>query len=88
MAEESRLQSRIHKYLKTKGWFINKVILCSVNGWPDTIAIKDGRLIMIEHKAKNKKLKPLQVYVHEQLMHHGMEVYTVDCWDEFKKIRI
>jgi len=88
MASEAKLQSRIHKHLKTKGWLPNKIMICSVNGWPDTLAIKKGRVVFIEHKAKSKKLKPLQVYVHEVMKLHGAEVYMVDSWESFMELKL
>jgi hypothetical protein len=88
MAEESRLQTKVHRFLKRNGWVVNKIILCSMNGFPDTWALKNGRVVLIENKAKGRKLGPLQEYVHEMIKINGGEVYTIDRWEEFLKLKL
>lgn len=88
MALESKLQTRIIRHLKRKGWYVTKHILTSTNGWPDLEAIKNGRTVRIETKAKGKKLRPLQEFVHAQLILHGAEVYTADSWEKFLELPI
>lgn len=83
MALESKLQTRIKKYLKKKGWYEVKHMLTSRPGWPDMEAIKDGRTIRIEVKSKGKQADPLQKYVHRMIRKHGGEVHTVDTWEKF-----
>ncbi len=86
MKEESKLQTKIIKYLKSKGWLVNKISLCSVTGWPDIYAIKNRMSpIHIEAKAKGKKPTPLQEYVHAQISEHGGVVWVIDNFEEFKR---
>lgn len=83
MALESKLQTRINKYLKKKGWYGVKHMLTSKPGWPDQEFIKDSRTIRIEAKSPGKKATKLQKYVHRQIKKHGGEVYTIDSWENF-----
>jgi hypothetical protein len=82
MAAESKLQSRVHKHLSKNGWLVVKNMLMSRPGWPDTTALKDGRVVWLEIK-DNKKLDSLQVYIFKMIREHGGEVYKVAKWDDF-----
>ena len=35
---ESKLQTKIIKYLESLGWYVRKIITCNKNGTPDIIA--------------------------------------------------
>jgi hypothetical protein len=89
MAQESKLQTKVRNSLKRKGWLVNKIILCSVNGWPDLDALSPtGRRVLLEMKAKGKKLDPLQEYVHEQIRQRGGEVYKIDSWADYLALNL
>ena len=88
MAAESKLQKKVITSLKRKKWLVTKIMLSSINGWPDVEAIKHGRTIRIELKAHGKTLEPLQEYVHLQIKKHGGEVYKVDSWEEYLKLKL
>lgn len=88
MAAESKLQTRIHKYLKKNGWYGVKHMLTSKPGWPDQEFIKSGRTLRLEIKSKGKKADPLQKYVHLQIRKHGGEVYTIDSWEKFLELNL
>jgi hypothetical protein len=62
--------------------------LCTVNGWPDVEIIKDGRTVRLEFKAPGEKLDPLQEYVHELIKKAGGEVYTIDSWECYLKLKL
>jgi len=83
MALESKLQTRVTKYLKKSGWYPVKHMLTSKPGWPDSEFIKAGRTVRIEFKSPGKYADPLQKYVHSQIRKHGGEVYTIDTWEKF-----
>ncbi len=83
MAQESKLQKKVRTALKRKGWLVNKIMLCSQNGWPDLYILKNGRTVLIEMKAAGKKPEPLQLYIHAQIRLHGGEVYKVDRWEDY-----
>lgn len=88
MAAEAKLQSKIIRSLKRKGWLVPKIMLSSMNGWPDVEAIKDGRTIRLELKAPGKPLEPLQKYVHSLIKSHGGEVYKIDSWEGYQKLKL
>jgi hypothetical protein len=86
--KESKLQKRVRADLKKKGWLVTKIILCSRNGWPDLDILQDGHRVLLEFKAKGKKLEPLQEYVHSQIKSHGGEVYLVDSWESYLALNL
>ncbi len=88
MAEESKLQSKIKKDLESKGWLVNKIMLCSLPGWPDLECIRLGKNIKLEIKAKGKKLTPLQEHIHKKIISNGGDVYTVDSYEAYLKIML
>ena len=47
---EQKIQSKIIKKLKEKGYFVIKLIKTNVNGIPDLIAVKENETIFIEVK--------------------------------------
>ena len=88
MAQESKLQKRVRDSLTKRGWWVNKIILCSRNGSPDLYALKGGKSIWIEMKSKGKDLEPLQEYVHMQMKIHGGTVYKIDRWEDYLELKL
>ena len=75
---EKQVQAKVKKMLTDRGWLVVKIMSCSLPGWPDLQAHKDGRTIFVECKAPGKKPTPLQLYRHEALRATGFEVFVVD----------
>jgi Holliday junction resolvase len=71
---ESKIQRKIIADLQKKGWLVIKVIQSNAPGFPDLMALKEGRAIFLEVKQPGKKPRPLQLYRHEQLRKQGFEV--------------
>jgi Holliday junction resolvase len=71
---ESKIQRKIIADLQKKGWLVIKVIQSNAPGFPDLMALKEGRVIFLEVKQPGKKPRPLQLYRHEQLRKQGFEV--------------
>lgn len=86
MAGESKLQARIHRHLRAHGWIVNKQIINSVNGWPDTIAVRNKTTIFLEIKDKGKKADPLQRYVHRLLRRQGFAVFVIDEYPKYLEV--
>ena len=86
MAEESKLQSKIIKYLEHEGWIVVKTIHLSKNGFPDVFAFRFGITIFIEVKSKKGVRSELQKYRIEQLTKHGFLAFFCDDFDKFKQI--
>lgn len=74
--------------MRRSGWLVVKIILCSVNGWPDVLALRAGEYILLELKSPTKPLKPLQTYVHRLIKKHGGKVYKIDSWEAYEKLNI
>lgn len=87
MAGESKLQKKIRLDLEKNGWIVVKIKLCSLNGWPDQQAHKNGRTVFFEIKDKGKKADPLQDYRHQELRWQGFAVFTIDTWELYLKIK-
>jgi len=84
MAEESKIQSKIMDYLiKEDGWLCNKIIAASHSGWCDIIALKNGRVLFIEVKAKGKKPEPLQKYYIDEINKAGAFAIYADSLEMF-----
>lgn len=71
---ESRIQAHIIRQLKATGYLVVKIGLCSLPGFPDLIALKDGRVKFVEVKRPGERPRPLQEFRHKQLRDYGFEV--------------
>jgi Holliday junction resolvase len=75
---ESEVQSDIVKRYKSEGYMVVKIMLCNVSGFPDLMALKDGKATFIEVKRKGGKPRPLQTFIHDMLREKGFEVLVLD----------
>lgn len=82
---EGKLQDKIVRYLKKTGWLVNKVTICSLNGWPDLLIMKYGIILFIEVKAPGEVPDDLQLVVHKQIKAHGGRVIVANNFEQFKK---
>lgn len=85
---ESKLQSKIIKYLEAKGWYVLKVMRCNKSGHPDLSCFKDKRCVFIEVKDEGEKAEPLQELRLGQLSGLGFQSFVIDRWSDFEKIII
>ena len=85
---ENIIQRKVSDYFKTNGWLVVKIIQCTLNGWPDLQAHKNGKTIFIETKAEKGIVSPLQFYRHEQLIKQGFEVYVIHNLNELLNVKI
>jgi hypothetical protein len=83
---ESSLQSKYIKKLKEAGWFVTKLMKTSTNGIPDTLCIKNGRVVFVEYKRPGYKTSPLQDYVIDKIRKEGLEVVVADSWSSLKHL--
>lgn len=72
---EQSIQNAIREHLKGDGWLVVKCMAMSQPGWPDLLAIKDGRHLHIEVKRPGGRVSPLQVARHAEISKHGAEVF-------------
>lgn len=73
----SKFQSKIIKEYQEKGYKVLNIIRLSENGFPDLMAMKNGKTIWIECKEAEDSLKPLQKYRIDQLRLDGFEAFAV-----------
>lgn len=73
---ESQVEQRWSKKAADRGWLPIKIIQANMNGLPDRMYLKDGKVFFIEFKAKNGKLRDLQKYRIEQLRGKGFHCFV------------
>jgi Holliday junction resolvase len=73
----SAYQTKIKKQFKELGYTVLKIIKLSDSGYPDLLAIKDGKAIWIEVKEKNDTLKELQRFRIDELRQLGFDAYCL-----------
>jgi hypothetical protein len=76
MQPESNFEQKWSKKAAARGWMPVKIIQASMNGLPDRMYLKDGKVFFIEFKAKNGKLRDLQRYRIEQLRKKGFHCFV------------
>jgi len=73
----SSFQKKIITKLKSKGWTTVSVVKFSANGYPDILAMKQGKVLWIESKEDDDTLKPLQKYRIDELRANGFRAYAI-----------
>jgi Holliday junction resolvase len=69
----SKFQTKTKKELEKNGFKVLKLIRLSENGYPDLLALKDGKASFIEIKEAKDTLKPLQKHRIDELRELGFE---------------
>jgi hypothetical protein len=64
---ESKFEQKWSKKAAARGWLPIKIIQANMNGLPDRMYLKDGKVFFVEFKSATGKLRPLQQYRIEQL---------------------
>jgi len=78
MTPEGKIQAKIKRILEGKGYTVVKVIQLSRNGYPDIMAMKDGRTVWVEAKAEGQKPRPTQLLRLRQLRDNGFTAFWTD----------
>jgi Holliday junction resolvase len=73
----SAYQTKIKNQYTKLGYTVLKVIKLSDSGYPDLLALKDGKAIWIEVKEKTDTLKPLQKLRIAKLRQLGFDAYCL-----------
>lgn len=86
MKNEGALQAKCLKHARFLGVWGRKVETPSYRGFPDTMYLWQGRVMLIEFKHPNGKgtVSPLQGKDHERLRAVGVPVYVVDSFEAFQ----
>lgn len=80
--EAADVEKPVVKWAKANGWFVEKVMRCGRNGFPDRFFAKNGRVVLIEFKAPGRKPSPQQLLRHAELRAAGVEVHVIDNVEE------
>ena len=81
---EKQVQTEIIKYLKSKNYYVIKVVVANESGVPDILFSKDGKFCAVEVKATGKKrnVTELQKIHLEMINASGGKAIVADClWD-------
>jgi Holliday junction resolvase len=73
----SAYQTKIKNQYTKLGYTVLKLIKLSDSGYPDLLALKDGKAIWIEVKEKNDTLKELQGFRIDELRQLGFDAYCL-----------
>lgn len=65
--KESAFEQAWSRQAAKRGWYPVKIMQASVNGLPDRMYLKDGKVFFVEFKAANGKLSEIQKYRIKQL---------------------
>lgn len=84
MAGESKLEGKVRKDARRKGWFYIKIMKASENGWPDRIFFRKGRLLFMEFKTPDGDwtLSEQQELRRKELLDNGIEYHLVDSYED------
>lgn len=85
---ESKLESDARKYAIARGWFEIKIMRASKNGFPDRFYARCGQIMLIEYKAKGKKVEAgsQQELRINELRAHGVVVFVIDNIEDAKLV--
>jgi Holliday junction resolvase len=83
MAQESKLQTKIRKYLEADGWEVVKTIVMSKAGYEDLFCFRDGKTMFIEVKSEKKQPDPLQDFRIKQHQENGFVSFFANSWEMF-----
>ena len=72
----SKMQTKLIKQFKNKGYFVINLVKVTPTGLPDLIALKPDEVVFIESKEKWDKLSKLQEIKIKMLKKIGFKVYV------------
>lgn len=73
--KESAIQKKIRLTHEKDGWLVIKLIQTTMNGIPDLLMMRHGRIVFVEVKKKNMTSTPLQEYVQTIIKSKGIDVF-------------
>lgn len=75
---EREVERPAKEYARRRGWWVAKFVSPGLNGVPDDVFIRDGRVMFIEFKRPGEDLRPLQAKRVRDMRAHGAEVHVID----------
>jgi Holliday junction resolvase len=85
--KESIVQSKIIDQLESWGWYVVKLIQTNTNGIPDLMAMRNGKVVMIEVKRQGEFPAPLQKFRMNQINEKGILAFWVDNVTEIEFLK-
>lgn len=73
--KESAIQKKIKLTHEKDGWLVIKLIQTTMNGIPDLLLIRHGKMAFVEIKQPGQTSTPLQVYVQTIIKDNGIDVF-------------
>jgi Holliday junction resolvase len=70
-------QSKVIREYKESGYLVLNIIRLSLNGYPDLLCLKAGKVVFIECKTGGDTLKPLQKYRIDELNDMGFDAFCI-----------
>lgn len=73
---------------RAAGWFVEKIMKCGRNGFPDRFYARGSRIILMEWKRPNGDgvVSPIQKARHKELRAAGVEIHVVYSIEEADEI--
>lgn len=73
----SKFKDKIKKQYEKQGYTVLSLVKIGVAGYPDLLALKDGKAIFIECKEGKDTIKPLQELRIDELKQKGFEAFCL-----------
>ena len=83
---ESQIQSKILKYLRSRGGFVIKLSDKWVSGLPDIMYINKGVIHFFEVKTPKGVLSKIQRYTINKMNESGVKAHVVRSLNEVKEV--
>ena len=74
--KESSIQKKIIQSHESDGWIVVKLIQTTMNGIPDLLLLRNGRIAFVEVKRKGEKSTPLQIYIQNKIRSKNIDVFV------------
>lgn len=85
---EADIEKPAIRFAKTRGWLVRKLRWIGINGAPDRVFMRNGRVMFIEFKKPGEPLKAHQEVEHGIMRDAGLEVHAVDSLERAYELLI
>lgn len=85
--DEKTVENSLKRAVEAIGGLCWKLVSPGVDGVPDRLCLRSGRVVFVEVKAPGKKPRPLQVRRMNQLRKQGFTALVVDGPEGIQEVR-
>jgi len=78
MTPERKLERELIKAFEEKGWFAHHFDVVAMDGWPDILAIRGNKFVLIECKAGTNIRTTQQAFFEKMLLKYNVKVSIAD----------